>query len=418
MSSASSIPTRWQGAGLALAVVAYMLSFFHRAAPAAIAADLQIAFQVSAAQLGHLAATYFYVYTVMQLPTGVLVDTLGCRRVLFWGGLTAGLGSILLASAPGFEWALAGRTLVGMGVSVAFIAMLKLIAIEYDESRFASLAGLCILLGNLGSVAAGAPLAWVAQALGWRQVFLAAGVLSLCLAVLSRHGVREAPLARADRTVWLGGLLAVVRNRASWPGFFVNLGVAGAFFTFAGLWAVPYLTQVHGMSRALASMHVSIYFAGYACGAAFWGRLSDRLGRRRPVMIGVSGAHALLWWVWLLGALPAWGSLLLCAALGLCSAGFTLSWACAKEVNPAALSGMATGLVNVGCFLGASILQPLFGWVMDLGWQGQSANGVRLYSAADYAAGIRLLAVAALLGWFATLFIRETRCRNISGDLP
>lgn len=396
--------------------MAYVLSFFHRAAPAAIAADLQVAFQVSAAQLGHLAATYFYVYTVMQLPTGVLVDTLGCRRVLFWGGLLAGLGSVVLASAPSFEWALAGRTLVGLGVSVAFIAMLKLIAIEYDEARFASVAGLCILLGNLGSVAAGAPLSWLAQAVGWRQVFVAAGAVSLILAFLSRLGVREVPLVRADRTVWLGGLWTVIRNRASWPGFFVNLGVAGAFFTFAGLWAVPYLTQAHGMSRALASLHVSVYFVGYASGAALWGQVSDRLGRRRPVMVSVAGAHALLWWVWLLGTMPAWGSLLLCLALGLCCASFTLTWACAKEVNPVALSGMATGLVNVGCFLGAGILQPLFGWFMDLSWHGQMLNGARLYSAADYVAGIRLLALAALLGWCATLFIRETACRNISGD--
>lgn len=400
-----------------MAVVAYVLSFFHRAAPAAIAADLQTSFQVSAAQLGNLAATYFYVYTVMQLPTGMLVDTLSCRRVLCWGSVVAGLGSLLLGLAPGFEWALAGRTLVGLGVSVAFIAMLKLIATEYDESRFATLVGLCILLGNIGSVAAGAPLAWLAQVAGWRQVFLAAGVLSLILALLSRYGVREVPLAHADRTAWLGGLLTVMRNRASWPGFFANLGLAGAFFAFAGLWAVPYLTQVHGMGRGLASTHVSVYFIGYACGAALWGQVSDRLGRRRPVMIGVSGAHALLWWCWLLGPLPVWGSMILCVALGLCSAGFTLSWACAKEVNPVSLSGMATGLVNVGCFLGASILQPLFGWVMDLGWQGGSLNGVRLYSPDNYASGIRVLALAALLGWCATFFIRETRCRNISGAL-
>ncbi|CAB1368017.1 MFS transporter [Denitratisoma oestradiolicum] len=417
MSSASSIPSRWQSVGLVLAVAAYVLSFFHRAAPAAIAADLQGAFQISAAQLGNLAATYFYVYTVMQLPTGVLVDTLGCRRVLVWGGVTAGLGSLLLGLAPSFEWALAGRTLVGLGVSVAFIAMLKLIATDYDESRFASMVGLGILLANLGSVAAGAPLAWLAQAIGWRTVFLAVGGLSLALALLSRFGIREVPRVRGDRTVWLGGLWRVMSNRATWPGFFANLGLAGAFFAFAGLWAVPYLTQVHGMGRGLASTHVSVYFIGYACGAALWGQVSDRLGRRRPVMIGVSGAHALLWWVWLMGSLPLWGSLLLCCALGLCSAGFTLSWACAKEVNPVALSGMATGLVNVGCFLGASILQPLFGWVMDLGWQGAILNGARLYSAADYANGIRLLALAALMGWCATFFIRETRCRNISGEL-
>ncbi|MCL2886283.1 MAG: MFS transporter, partial [Betaproteobacteria bacterium] len=74
---------RW----LALGVVAlaYVLSFFQRFAPAGIAPDLAAAFATSAASLGALAATYFYVYTVMQVPTGILVDTLGPRRILLMG---------------------------------------------------------------------------------------------------------------------------------------------------------------------------------------------------------------------------------------------------------------------------------------------------------------------------------------------
>jgi MFS family permease len=144
--------------GLGVAIAAYLLSFFHRVAPAAISGDLQVSFAIGGAQLGTLAATYFYVYTVMQIPTGVLADTLGPRRILFWGGLVAGVGAILFGLAPSFELAFVGRTLVGLGVSVTFIAMLKLLAIGFDERRFATLTGLCMLIGNLGSILAGAPL--------------------------------------------------------------------------------------------------------------------------------------------------------------------------------------------------------------------------------------------------------------------
>jgi MFS family permease len=69
-----------------------------------------------------------------------------------------------------------------------------------------------------------------------------------------------------------------MKNRATWPGFFANAGLAGAFFAFAGLWAVPYLTQMHGMSRSEASSHVSIYFIGFAIGSMLWGNVSDRIG--------------------------------------------------------------------------------------------------------------------------------------------
>ena len=114
---------------LGIVAISYVLSFFQRFAPAGIAQDLASAFETSAASLGVLAATYFYVYTVMQVPTGILADTLGPRRILALGGLIGGAGSILFGFAPSLDVALFGRTMIGLGVSVAFIAMLKLIAV-------------------------------------------------------------------------------------------------------------------------------------------------------------------------------------------------------------------------------------------------------------------------------------------------
>lgn len=349
----------------------------------------------------------------------MLADTLGPRRILFWGGLVAGAGAILFGLAPSFELAFAGRTLVGLGVSVTFIAMLKLLALGFDERRFATLTGLCMLIGNIGPILAGAPLAWATQAAGWRQVFVVVGLLSFGLAFASRAWVIDIPAGKVDRAAWVAGLASVLKNRATWPGFFANAGLSGAFFAFAGLWAVPYLTQMQGMTRATASNHVSIYFLGFAIGSALWGRVSDALGRRRAVALAVSGVHVLGWGVWLWaawrteGALPLLATYALCIVMGLATAGFTLSWASAKEVNPPRLSGMATSVVNVGIFLGPAILQPLVGWLMERTWDGTMEAGVRIYSAADWQNGLLLLTAAAAAGWIATLFVRETGCRNI-----
>jgi len=411
---------------LGLAVAAYLLSFFHRVAPAAIAQDLAAAFQIGAAALGSLAATYFYIYTLMQVPTGILADTLGPRKILFLGGLVAGVGSLLFGLAPSFELAFAGRALVGLGVSVTFIAMLKLIAVWFEESRFATINGLCMLIGNLGSILAGAPLAWLTQFASWREIFATVGVLSLIIGIASFFLVRDGPPAvlqqqrdapRIDRTAWLSGLLSVLKNRATWPGFFVNLGISGSFFGFAGLWAVPYFTQVLGMTRGVASNHISLYFLGFAIGAALWGRISDHFGRRKPIMLIGSLLHALGWLVWLSGvALPLAASYPFCLLMGSLTASLTLSWACAKEVNRPLLAGTATSVVNVGVFLGPAILQPLVGWAIDRSWLatgGAVIDGVRNYAAADYHVGLLLMAGAASFGCVATLLIKETGCRNI-----
>jgi predicted MFS family arabinose efflux permease len=413
---------------MAVVVAAYVLSFFQRFAPAGIAQDLAASFQTSAASLGVLAATYFYVYTLMQVPTGILVDTLGPRRILLFGGIIAGAGSLLFGMAGSLDAALAGRTLIGLGVSVTFIAMLKIIAVWFEEHRFASVVGLSMLVGNLGSVLAGAPLSAMAQAAGWRGVFVGVGIVSLALGVLAWLLVRDRPPSadgspqpahKFDRTVILTGLLRVVKNRATWPTVFVNGGLSGSFFAFGGLWATPFLTQGLGMTRAAATAHLSLYFAGFAVGCLAVGALSDRLRRRKPVVIVSSHIYAAIWLVWLSGAiLPAAATYTLFALMGLTTASFTLSWACAKEVNAPALSGMSTSVANMGGFLTGALLQPAVGWIMDQRWSGAMAGGVRLYAPEDYRWGLLLIASATWIGAAAAWRLRETHCRNIWKENP
>lgn len=418
-------PTQQRQRWLALGIVAlaYVLSFFQRFAPAAISQDLAAAFQTTAASLGVLAATYFWVYTVMQVPTGILVDTLGPRRILLLGGLMGGAGSLLFGLAPTLQWALVGRTLVGLGVSVTFIAMLKIIAVWFEEHRFATLTGSALLIGNMGSVLAGVPLSNLAALTGWRGVFVGLGALSLLLGLACWLLVRDRPATAANPQAarqpvdWpqVGrDVLRVVRNRSAWPATVVNFGLSGSFFAFGGLWAMPFLTQAHGMSRVVASSHLSVFFACFAVGCLLIGHVSDRLRRRKPVVIVASHVYGLCWLVWLTtGQLPTSQSYVLIAVMGVATAGFMLSWACAKEVSPPHLSGMATSVTNMGGFLAGALLQPLVGLVMDLRWQGALVDGARLYAPDDYRTGLLLLAGTAWLGAIGAWFLKETRCRNV-----
>ena len=417
---------RYRWLVLAVVWVGYILSFFQRFAPTSIAQDLSAAFQISATSLGALAATYFYVYTVTQIPTGVLVDTWGPRRILIAGGLVAGVGSVLFGLAPSFSWALVGRTLIGLGVSVTFIAMLKLVALWFEENRFATLVGVCLLIGNLGSVLAGSPLSAAVQMFGWRQIFVFVGVLSLIGALLCGWVVRDKPsvMKNADAArkepshmplaeVW-AGLKSVIGNRDTWPTVLVNAGISGSFFAFAGLWATPYLMQVHGFSKAVASTHLSLWFGGFAFGGFFIGSLSDRLGWRKPVAMVAGHLYAVIWL--LLAscmALPISFTYVLFTVLGVLTSSFSLTWACSKEVNPPHLSGMSTSVANMGGFLAAALMQPLFGWVMDLGWHGTLERGARVYDVHTWQSGMAVMTLLAVLGALSTWWLRETRCHNI-----
>jgi len=169
-------------------VVSYMLVFFHRMAPSAVASDLMLAFQTSGAALGSLAARYCCVCTTMQVPSGILADTLGPRISVTAGSMVAGLGSIIFGLADDFAMASAGRFLVGLGVSVVFVGLMRSNAVWFSDRHYGRVSGLTLLLGNLGSIMAAAPSAWALGFFSWREIFVGIGIGSLLMALLTWDG--------------------------------------------------------------------------------------------------------------------------------------------------------------------------------------------------------------------------------------
>ena len=412
-----------------LVVLGYILAYFHRMAPAAIATDLQQSFEASGAALGALAAAYFYTYTVMQIPVGVMADTLGIRKIVAIGAAIAGVGSVVFGMADTLAAATVGRILVGLGVSSMFISLMKLNSVWFHDRHYGTIGGMSLMLGNMGSVLAATPLVWAVSQTSWRNVFVAVGIFSMALAVLvwllvrSHPGEAGLPSMRElegkeahppHQGHWYDGLLKVMKNRASWPGFWPNLGIGGSLFAFAGLWGVPYLRDVYGMERNVAANHTMLLLFCFAVGALLIGLLSDRLGKRVPVIVGGIALYVLCWVPLVLAwHLPPSLSYAIFALMGLGASGFTLTWASVKEVNPPALSGMATSVVNTGTFLGAAILQPLVGWAMDRGWDGRSLAGARVYSEQNYQVGLGIMLGFAIVGLLGAMTIRETNCRYI-----
>jgi sugar phosphate permease len=300
--------------------------------------------------------------------------------------------------------------------------MLKLVTHWFAPSRFATLSGLSLAVGTLGAVLAGPPLRWLADAFGWRGVIGTSGLLALALAIAIKRVMRDDPTARGFASYLpkaghdtphasvAADLRAILRYPNPWLLALVNSGVCGAFLAFTGLWGVPLLSQVHGISVAQAALVTSSMLVLFAAGAPLFGLWSDRL-QRRKLPFAVGGGLLLAGFA-VLTAAPAAPLALLVPVLLAASFGagsMVLSFGLAKESAPLRLQGTVTGVVNAGVMLGTLVQMPVIGLILDARWQGIAVGGVRQYDVSAFQAGL-----AFLLAWIAVAMpllaaIRERR---------
>jgi sugar phosphate permease len=416
---------------LAVPAAVYFFSYFHRVAPAVVAADLMRAFAISAATLGSLVAIYPYVFAAMALVAGSLADTLGPRWTLALGGATMGLGAALFGVAPTFAVAFAGRLLVGLGASVVLIAWLSLAAEWFRPREFGTVSGFTQAVGNIGALVASSPLALVVEAVGWRQTFVMIGGATLLLAGVAAAFVRDRPEAlglppvnpeRAARPTpsvreTVAAIPGVARNARTWPPIVAAGGVYMGLITFMGLWGIPYLVQIHGLGRVEAANVVALAPAGLCLGSPLVGWLSDRwLGRRQLPLAVCTLLFTACWGPLLLPhdlRLPVTGLAPFVFVMGLAASAVALVWPCVREVNNPARVGVAVGFVNAPIFLAFAVMQWLSGVILDAHWTGLMSAGVRLYPAAGYRALFLLCFAISAAATIASWFVTETRCRNV-----
>lgn len=396
----------------------YLIVFFHRMSVGAIHTQLEEEFALNSASLAAFGSIYFYVYMIMQIPAGILADTLGARKTITLGAIIAGAGSVLFGLAPSLSVAYAGRFLVGLGVSVVFIPILSVNSRWFRPREFATITGLTAFVGNMGSILAQTPLVLLAALFSWRATFIAIGVMGALAGVLCYILVRNrpedagfpavAPEAKKEHPHFGHACAAVLKNPRSWPLFVFLFCLYGTHVTFAGTFGLQYLSETFGMGDVTAGNYTLILLLALACSALLFGFISDRIGRRKPPLIisGVLNAFVLSMLVLFGDRLGSAALTVLMILLGIAGSIPPMCLTLSKEINPPAYIGISTSITNMAAFVGSAIVPVIVGALLD--------HFRPFYSgAALYARGFIPLIIAAVMALAMLPFIRETGCSNI-----
>jgi sugar phosphate permease len=419
-----SDPTNRRWLAWSSLISVFLLVNVHRLSTAVLSEELTAAFGITATQLGTLHASFFVIYAVVQIPTGVLADRYGARVIGAGGAVVLSAGAIGFALSNGYLSAFLSRTTIGLGSGVIFISTIRFCANWFRTDEFGTMTGLTAGMAGLGAIIATTPLAIAIDWVGWRPTVLSfAGfgfVAAGCVWVLVRRSPADAgiePIQNVPEqtSVTLGETAGYLRSLLGdpdqWLLSIVFFSAMGTILTVIGLWGVPYLVVVHELDVITASYFTLLGAIGMLVGGPGVGWISDVLDRRLSPMIAGLGLFTVA-----LGVIPVLEAppLPLVAVVYLLigvSLGFTmLALPIIKERYPPAASGVATATVNGAGFFGGAALPPLMGVVLDRYRTGDVIAGTVVYTDFGYRIAFATTTVAVAVAFCcAVLFALRRR---------
>ncbi|NCX96608.1 MAG: MFS transporter [Chitinophagia bacterium] len=392
---------------------------------------LRLHFNLTATGFGFLSAVYYYAYVPMQLPVGILMDRYGPKRLLTFGCMLCVIGTFLFTDTHLSGVSAIGRFMVGMGSAFAFVGVLKLATMWLPENKLAMVAGMTSALGTIGAMVGDNLIVATVNHVGWQPSMNWSAVFGVVLAVILWFGVGDHP-----KHVFTGpesetmdkkfkDLAIIIRNKQIWINGFYGCMVYLPTTVFAELWGIPYLRHAHHLTDAQAAFANSLLFFGFMIGAPTMGAISDKIQRRKPTMIiGATGAAFMMSFILYMPDLSSKALNLSIFVLGLFYSAQTIVFVVGRELSPAPAAGTAIALTNMIVMIGAMVLQPLVGRLLDMSLKyhhsldvptGVALNKVHwLYSAADYRLAMTIIPVGIVFAIISTFFIRETYAKASS----
>jgi sugar phosphate permease len=377
---------RWTIFGICASL--FLMSLFYRASSAIIAPDLVADLNLSPHALGFMGAAFFYSFAIVQLPLGLFLDRVGPRITMAALNFMGAAGAVIFAHAGGMAGGVTGRAMLGLGMAANFMGPLKLLTSWFDPRKFATLSGLLLSLGTVGSLAATTPLAVLVEWLGWRNSFYFLGGLNAFLAIWVLIIIRDMPSDKPrhhtiDREkCGLSSIPTYLKTLFSnWNYWAISLSTFfryGSYAAIQSLWAGPFLMEYLKLSPVSAGNLLFMLSFGFILGSPFGGFVSDRFlrSRKKTIVVGIflSAIATLAFSQWRGSAYLLWlGSLLF--ALGFFNSFGQVMYAHIKDLMPDEMSGTAMAGINFFTMMGAGVFIHLLGGIMENMSSGAPAGG-------------------------------------------
>jgi sugar phosphate permease len=368
----------------AVLALMYIMVYFYRVSLAVVAGDIMRELHLTPEQLGNLSGVLFYVYAAAQIPLGPMIDRLGSRLVISGCGVLTTLGGILFSQADTLMVAMIARMLIGIGTASVLMATFTLFSHWFSKQEFGRVSGFMVALGNLGNLAATAPLALAVGAFGWRNSFLAAGAAQAVVTLLVFARVQDKPEGSHQEeagshhqpgmmTAW-GDIFG---TRDFWLLGTISFSWYGNYLALQALWGGPYLMEVLHLSREATGSMLMFTSLGFIAGSSGVDAVARRIFRSYKKTL-LAGQLALLL---LMSSFLGWAEAMphpllagLFFVIGLAVSSGVMIYPIIRSMFPVRIVGTALTSLNFYVLMGAAVTQQVMGIIV--GSHGNGTGGI------------------------------------------
>ena len=395
-----------------IATVFYLYELALRVSPSVMTNDLMGTFNVTSTMLGILVSFYYYAYTALQIPCGIILDRLGARNLLGISALLCVIGSCLFACSNKIVVAQIGRFLVGCGSACAFISCLQIAANLFPKRYFVVLAGITNMMGTLGGLFGGFPVARAVNVLGWQNATYILATIGIIIAILifmlvpKNMGEQKPKTNNQSIAINIAKLLK--NSQVILSGI-----VAGFMYlpidAFAELWAVPFFMAKYGISNEKASLASAIIFVGVAIGSVILALFAKKIESYTKTIKLATTLMAVSFIPLVYTDCNLYTAFCIVLIIGLLTGAQPIGFTIAKESVSAEISGTTLAMTNCIVMLIGSIFQPFLGALLDFFWDGKlNEAGLRIYSKSAYEHAILVIPIFLAIAYVVSVFLKET----------
>lgn len=356
----------------------FILVLFLRLSTAVVTDNLSKELGFSQLQISNIASLYLYIYALMQIPAGILIDRYGAREISSVGMIISGVGSILFGTMNNVYLAYLSRIMVGIGTSVILLAMFKVQGNWFKKEEFPSITAKFAFIGNLGTVFATFPLVYLNDYIGWRNSFILIGVVGIAIGISIYLIVRNTPkdygfnvdlkVEQAEKIRLQDGLKSVFTNKSTWYNSLILFSLVGISTAFTSLWGVTYITDAYNVSKSVSAFIISFFTYGFVVGSMFMNFLFNKIKCSKFNILKIGAFINILIWGYIIILCKVKPPIILPIAffiIGCINMGHLQAFNDVKYKNEEKYSGLSTSIVNTSEFIGSGLINLIIAFIIQ-----------------------------------------------------